>query len=328
MKDLKAEVANMSKHTLDDPTNRVLKVHLWDDTDIPEHGFREKQIYSPEGFSTHHETTLVDSPYDADLVVWVTVRGNTEKEVPPRMEPNVVLLDYADGCSLHQKRDEVKNLIGYFKRSFVHRDETSTYAGNCTEGEVIYPFAYSGTKAMVNPDVNKDRDIVITNVLRTSYEHNTVRSKIVNWTASFVKDHGLENVSKIGTAGGGFSSSHFDPTYLEHLANSKIIVTCNPYRWEGDFRLWESLLSGAMVMVDRMAIPEFMPHPFIHKKHLVYYDPNNQTEFNELLDYYVKNEAEARKIGEAGYNFVLDHHMTSDRVSYILDMVRSKIKPV
>ncbi|EJK73495.1 hypothetical protein THAOC_04878, partial [Thalassiosira oceanica] len=289
MKDLKAEVANMSKHTLDDPTNRVLKVHLWDDTDIPEHGFREKQIYSPEGFSTHHETTLVDSPYDADLVVWVTVRGNTEKEVPPRMEPNVVLLDYAE-----KRRGEEPDRI-------------------FQEGEVIYRFAYSGTKAMVNPYVNKDRDIVITNVLRTSYEHNTVRSKIVYWTASFVKDHGLENVSKIGTAGGGFSSSHFDPTYLEHLANSKIIVTCNPYRWEGDFRLWESLLSGAMVMVDRMAIPEFMPHPFIHKKHLVYYDPNNQTEFNELLDYYVKNEAEARKIGEAGYNFVLDHHMTSDR---------------
>ena len=93
-------------------------------------------------------------------------------------------------------------------------------------------------------------------------------------------------------------------------------------------RLWESLLSGAMVMVDRMAIPEFMPHPFIHKKHLVYYDPNNQTEFNNLLDYYVKNEVEARTIGEAGYNFVLDHHMTSDRVTYILDNVRSKIKPV
>ena len=64
------------------------------------------------------------------------------------------------------------------------------------------------------------------------------------------------------------------------------------------------------------------------KKHLVYYDPNNQTEFNELLDYYVKNQDEARKIGLAGYNFVLDHHMAIDRVSYILDMVRSKIKPV
>ena len=116
------------------------------------------------------------------------------------------------------------------------RDETSTYSGNCTEGEVIYPFAYSGTKALVNPRVNQNRDIAMTNVLRTQGDHNTVRGKIVKWTESFVKDHGLENVSSIGTAGGGSSSSHFDQTYLNHLANSKIIVTCNPYRWEGDFR--------------------------------------------------------------------------------------------
>ena len=95
MKDLKAEVANMSKPAFDDLTGRVLKVHLWDDTDGPRNGFREKQLFNHEGFSTHNETTLVDSPYDADLVVWVTVRGRMEAELPPRFEPNVVILDYA-----------------------------------------------------------------------------------------------------------------------------------------------------------------------------------------------------------------------------------------
>ena len=72
MKDLKAEVANMSKPAFDD------LMHLWDDTDGPRNGFREKQLFNHEGFSTHNETTLVDSPYDADLVVWVTVRGRME----------------------------------------------------------------------------------------------------------------------------------------------------------------------------------------------------------------------------------------------------------
>ena len=91
------EVAKTRKHTtIDNSTKRVLKVHLWDDTGPG--GFREKKIYNPEGFSTHSETTLVDSPDDADLVVWVTVRGNTEEEVPPRYEPNVILLDYAGRC--------------------------------------------------------------------------------------------------------------------------------------------------------------------------------------------------------------------------------------
>ena len=72
MKYLKAEVANMSKPAFDD------LMHLWDDTDGPRNGFREKQLFNPEGFSTHNETTLVDSPCDADLVVWVTVRGRME----------------------------------------------------------------------------------------------------------------------------------------------------------------------------------------------------------------------------------------------------------
>lgn len=78
-------------------------------------------------------------------------------------------------------------------------------------------------------------------------------------------------------------------------------------------------------MVDRMVIPEWMPHPFIHKKHLVYYDTRNQTEFNELLEYYTEHEEEARKIGEAGRQFVLDHHMSLDRVSYILDKIENRI---
>ena len=103
MKNLKAEVevAKMRKHTtLEDSTKRVLKVHLWDDTGPG--GFREKKIYNPEGFSTHSETTLVDSPDDADLVVWVTVRGNMQQKVPPRHEPNVILLDYAGRCEFFQ----------------------------------------------------------------------------------------------------------------------------------------------------------------------------------------------------------------------------------
>lgn len=71
-----------------------LKVHLWDDTTLP-NGYREKKLYSLEGFSSHPRTTLVDSPEDADLIAWVTVRGNTEKEVPPANYSNVILLDYA-----------------------------------------------------------------------------------------------------------------------------------------------------------------------------------------------------------------------------------------
>ena len=309
-------------------SGKVYKVHLWDDSTLPE-GFREKMLYSVEGFTTHPRTALVDKADDADLIAWVTVRGggSMEKEIPPSNYSNVVLLDYADECAVHQKRGELKHLIGYFKRSFVWRDKDSVFERNCSgTGDVtVLPFAYSGLEALVNKEMNKERNVLITNVLRTYWDHNTVRKRVVEWTKDFVDKHGLTNQSIVDNVGAGSSSSRFDESYLRHLADSKIIVTCNPWLWEGDFRLWEALLSGAMVMVDRMDIPEWMPHPFEHKKHLVYYDTRNQSEFNELLEYYIKHEDEARRIGEAGYQFVLDHHMAKDRVSYILDNIESRI---
>ena len=78
--------------------------------------------------------------------------------------------------------------------------------------------------------------------------------------------------------------------------------------------------------VDEMAILHWMPHSFKHKKHLIMYEPTNQTEFDNLLEYYVMNEAEAEAIGRSGYEHTLAHHMTTDRVSYILDNIESKLK--
>ena len=215
------------------------------------------------------------------------------------------------------------------------RNQEGVYEGNCTSKSFVDPIMYSGVNALINHDIKKKRNVLITNVLRDVHDWkyptmkftgNTVRSKIINWTKTFIDWHGLGNQSFVGTVGHGATSSNWDMEYKAHLENSKIIVTCNPWQWEGDSRLWESLMSGALVMVDHMAIPNFMPYPLVHKKHLVYYDSTNQTEFNELLEYYVEHEDEARQIGEAGRRHVMDHHMPKDRVTYILDTIKSKIE--
>ena len=93
-----------------------------------------------------------------------------------------------------------------------------------------------------------------------------------------------------------------------------------------DFRLWEALLSGALVFVDQMAILDWMPHSFKHKEYLIFFDPTNQTEFENLLEYYVRNEAKAESIGLRGYKHTLAYHMTTDRVSYILNNIEDKLE--
>jgi len=40
------------------------------------------------------------------------------------------------------------------------------------------------------------------------------------------------------------------------MREARIVVTCNPSHWEGDFRLFEAMLSGALVFVDEMCARE------------------------------------------------------------------------
>jgi len=105
--------------------------------------------------------------------------------------------------------------------------------------------------------------------------------------------------------------------YFEILKTSKIIITANPSNWEGDFRLWEALLMGNLVLCDEMLVPSLMTYPLINKKHLVYY--NNMRELELLIDYYISNETERDKIGREGREFCLKHHKFSDRVAEVIN---------
>ena len=112
---------------------------------------------------------------------------------------------------------------------------------------------------------------------------------------------------------------------MRHLRDTKIIVTCNPSFYEGDFRLWESFLSGALVFIDEMVIQNWMPNPPIHGVHWISYDPTNRTDFTTKLHYYATHLQEAREIALAGYQHTLMYHMPTNRVEYILEHVKHKL---
>lgn len=100
------------------------------------------------------------------------------------------------------------------------------------------------------------------------------------------------------------------------MHNSRIIVTVNPAHWEGDFRLWESMATGALIFVD----PLFVPHPFPLEdgKHVVYYSNNNKTDLWAKLDYYRNNPEIARKVAINGYLHTMTHHRTVSFADYVL----------
>lgn len=105
-------------------------------------------------------------------------------------------------------------------------------------------------------------------------------------------------------------------TYFQQMFNARIIVTVNPADWEGDFRLWESLCTGALIFVDPLYVP--YAYPLVGGEHIVYFDNNNRTDLFTKLDYYRANPAEARRIAINGYLFAMKYHRTVNMMDYIL----------
>lgn len=104
--------------------------------------------------------------------------------------------------------------------------------------------------------------------------------------------------------------------YFDLMHNALIIVTVNPSEWEGDFRLWESMATGALVFVD----PIFAPHPFplIDGEHLILFSNTNRTDLWSKLDYYRENPDQARRIAVNGYLQAMKHHRTVSMIDFVL----------
>ena len=395
-------------------TPRSLKVHLWDDST---HKAPREDLLVAEGWTEYNGLELghkedsstapwfvkTDDPEEADLIVWISVMAIHEAEIPPddptKHLHKVIVLDYADGCTVHKKLDHIRKMkteIAYFKRSFVHRGQMNSYGGNCTNTRNVRPYAYCGAKVMMIPmrsegaDVNydvirpdegsvygkvylatninkqpedgyfkdpryenflvpfQDRKWTVTNVLRHRDESpNKARNQVVEWTHEFSKElvgdareeksvrDGEKDVVEnndgytafIGEVNNFCTGYCFGMNYLRHLRDAKIVVTCNPGGWEGDFRMWEAFLSGAMVMVDKTMTLGFMPNPPQNGVHFITYDPSKKDDFMGKLRYFTDpaNMAETEKIAKAGYEFVLRNHMAVNRVGYVLDQVRDQL---
>lgn len=107
--------------------------------------------------------------------------------------------------------------------------------------------------------------------------------------------------------------------YFDRMYHSRIIVTGNPADWEGDFRLWESMASGALVFMDVMHTPA--PFPLRHGETIILYSSHNESDFLSKLDYYMKHEEEARRIARNGYLHALRYHRTVNFIDYILKTI-------
>lgn len=300
-----------------------VKVFIWNDKNPNKHREVGNLI---DGLVTHPRYTITEDIDGADIVIWITTMVRHEAEVVPVGCKNVLILDYSDGCVLQKRRREVTHSLGYFKRSFISRSD-GVKTSECAPMPQAWPLAYSGTQRMVLAlEVTRRLEIVCT--LRDGGAwYNKVRAKIIDWTNQFITKNQVPNTVVNGqiTSGSHDSQAGGENEFTRTIHSAKIIITCNPATWEGDHRLYEALLTGALVFIDKMDVLPMLPFPYQDRVHLIVYDSHNQAEFDQLLYYYWKNPIEARKIAEAGYRWTLEHHMPKDRIDYIFSLLNPPI---
>mmetsp|Transcript_1260 Transcript_1260/g.2782 ORF Transcript_1260/g.2782 Transcript_1260/m.2782 type:complete len:299 (-) Transcript_1260:126-1022(-) len=201
----------------------------------------------------------------------------------------------------------------YFKRSFVRRiDGVFRRYPHFIQPDV-YPMVYGVADAYIPSHFNLDRDIEILCTLRGNKQMAT-RMRVQTWVAEYGVQRGVAKIvsGQVNTA----TRTTVSMAYFQQMFNSQIIVTVNPMNWEGDFRLWESMCTGALVFVDPLYVP--YNFPLIGGEHVVYFDNNNKTDLWNKLDFYRANLVEARRVAVSGYLYAMKYHRTVSIADYIL----------
>ena len=184
----------------------------------------------------------------------------------------------------------------YLKRSFVTKSD-GVYTGTGRRyNRHYYPMAYSVADSYFHAElmgkVPRTIDVLCSN--RPTSKQPT-RSRVVSWIHTYLEAHpDVRGIAGDVNSGG---RREINDGYFGAMRKSKIVVTCNPSHWEGDFRTFEALASGALIFVDEMYVPH--PRPFVDGEHVVVYDNSDEKAFAEKLAYYLAHPDEAAKIAAA-----------------------------
>jgi glycosyltransferase involved in cell wall biosynthesis len=227
---------------------------------------------------------------------------------------NTVIIDYRDDM----RKVYPNQALAYFKRSVVDK---ANFRFHQFSREVI-PISYSVRNEFLDHGAiwNAERNIDIAVFFNPSPALNKTqkiyyRTQVAQYVAREFETLNIF-VGILGKSGASGRNS-YQAEYFELMQRCKIVVTCNPDRWEGDYRLFEALCSGALVIVDNMLTP--LANSFKHRSHLVYYDREDISVLGNLIREFLSDSKERERIAKNGHSYTLEKHTASSRIDEILD---------
>lgn len=237
----------------------------------------------------------------------------------PKLQSNattLVVLEESDKPGFWPQVKRFQDVL-YFKRSWVEKSNGSHVGGRAAANNdrdriTFLPFVYSlwdnYTTGFV---IGARRPLAVACTVRTHARVQPARTRVVSWL-----NEELGNRTDVFVGDTGGHRKKVDKTYFDVMRSARIVVTCHPSDWDGDFRLFEALASGALVFTDELHTP--MPFPLRDGVHVVVYDSRDKQDFLAKLRYYMEHSDVAAKIAVNGLAFALTYHRPVSRVDYIL----------
>jgi len=277
-----------------------------------------------QGLVNNPRVELVDSPEESDYIfqLYYTKRGYREGLVYPGPFPpeKTVILDYHDRPGWFFPYN---GHVAYFKRSWTEWEAKDNYTirNPYKKPFKMHPLTFAiMDEFMVEEDI--ERDVALSCTLRkTRAANKNINRDRVMKLLDKIK---IPGESIIGEYNRGshrkFNDSRMKD-YFRLLKRSRIVVTCSPGQWEGDYRIWEALANGALVFVDKMYFP--LVHSLVDGKHCIFYEPSDQglMELWKKILYFIQNQDKAESIAKEGHKFAMKYHRASNRIDEILEVI-------
>jgi len=275
-----------------------------------------------QGLENNSRVELVGSEPESDFVFQFYYVKRRSREFPPITSPpeKTVIIDYHDKPRWFFPEGE--KMLAYFKRSWTEMEHKENYTirKECPKPENVYPITFAIMDEFIVYE-EMERDYTLSCTFRpVKHRQHLNRERVL----TLLKGIYIPGKVQLGSYTKGSMKRFNAPDMQEYfrlLKRSKIIITCNPGRWDGDHRTWEALANGALVFVDTMSFP--LSHPLIDGKHCIFYEPsdNGLMRLWKKILYYIENQGEAEAIAKEGHEFAMKYHRTSNRIDEILEVI-------
>ena len=284
----------------------TLRVHIFTSgREKAETSWRFRHLLD-QGLEAHPRVEIVGREADADVVLWLPQWTN---RIPMIKEPRrrLIILDEHDDRARRDGGYKTEEYLAYYKRSFVRKTD-GAFEGlfEAPLGARTYALPYSISDAYLSSDASGGRPLDIVCTLRVGQGVYPARARVLAWARAYAAARNLSGYfGEVTTS----TRTALSPHYLRLMRAARIVVTCNPGDWEGDFRTWEALASGAAVVRDRL----FAPTP--HGDFGLVYDARSRSSFDAAMD---RAHANAGALGRRALADALAHHRAVSRVDWLL----------